>query len=812
MKNRFTLKSSCLALAIASCSSTYVTAALEEIVITAQKKAESIQDAAIAIDASGAEELGRIGVTGAQGLNKISPALTIVNGGGANNVFFVRGVGNFAVNAYTDSACAFNVVGVFIGRPTATTASFLDLERVEVLKGPQGTLYGRNATAGAINILPAKPQLGETSGKLSVGFGNYGTIQASGAVNIEMGDSWASRFAIGKNENDGYNDDGTAATDDLAFRGQIFGELSDTTTMRISVDHSTSKGTGTGPTFLGKFDLPFAGPSVDEANNIVGFNFKPAPANVSAAHTGALTTEAQAYYTGLTDTPGFTSPLPLIRPFLDNSFSGISAEFNIDLGFGDLVIIPAYREAEMDLIFNNPGFQAAINQEDHTQASLEARLSMTTGDIDWIMGAFYFDEDIDALAAFNQHSVQNNQAIESDTDSSAVFVRGTFHASDSLRLVAAVRYTNDEKSFSGVADSLLSLCERFVPPVPVPNCQGNPSIPAALTADESLALLGITTLAGPGAYPFFGQFGPGTNLLIRGLTVVEKDLDNDEVTYRAAVEYDINDDSMLYTSYETGYRSGGFSITTGRESFEPEYLNAFTIGSKNRFMDDRLQVNAELFVWDYEDQQSSHLGSDINGRPSFFTENIGQSSIQGLELDVLFAATDSTILKANLQYLDNEIDEYSYEQNTPDVAVNPVSGCGAATLLGVRADDSADWSIDCAGKQGRNSPEYALNVGIEQTFDFDNVSALVSVDARYRDERFNGFEFLPIQHVESVTTVDASVELASNDGDWSVLFYARNITDEEIRSTTQVLGSVSRVVSATYEPPRTYGATLNYNF
>lgn len=298
---------------------------LEETIVTAQRKPESLQDAAIAVDAVAGERLTRLGITNSTGLTKISPSLTVANGGGSNNVYFVRGVGNFAVNAYTDAAIAFNVDGVFIGRPTATTASFLDLERVEVLKGPQGTLYGRNATAGAINVLPAKPVLGETLGNLSVGAGNFGSVEASGAVNLPLGENWAARFAAGITENDGYNDDDTAATDDTAFRAQLFGDLSDAVTVRLSVDYSSSEGTGNGPTFQGNYGFNLGTPS-GNPNNVTGYNFNAAPANVSAAHTGALTSEAAAYYGSLNTTPAFTSPAPMLQPFIDNSYSGTSQQ------------------------------------------------------------------------------------------------------------------------------------------------------------------------------------------------------------------------------------------------------------------------------------------------------------------------------------------------------------------------------------------------------------------------------------------------------------------------------------------------------
>lgn len=146
---------------------------LNVITVTAQRREETLQDAAIPINAASGEELLLAGVTDATLLNKVAPSLYVVSAGGANAGYFVRGVGNFSNNGYTAPAVAFNVDGVYIGRPSSTVASFLDLNRVEVLKGPQGTLYGRNATGGAINVIPNAPRLGEFGGSASAQYGNH---------------------------------------------------------------------------------------------------------------------------------------------------------------------------------------------------------------------------------------------------------------------------------------------------------------------------------------------------------------------------------------------------------------------------------------------------------------------------------------------------------------------------------------------------------------------------------------------------------------------------------------------------------------
>lgn len=168
---------------------------LGEIVVTAQRKAESLQKAAIPVDVVSGGTLLNSGVITAGQLGQIVPSLAVQNNDGANVTLFLRGVGNFTVNGYSDPAIAINYDGVYLGRPTSTSGLFYDLERLEVLKGPQGTLYGRNATGGAINVPPARPKPGEFSGFGSVSYANYDALNVQGAVNVSMGEHGALRIA-----------------------------------------------------------------------------------------------------------------------------------------------------------------------------------------------------------------------------------------------------------------------------------------------------------------------------------------------------------------------------------------------------------------------------------------------------------------------------------------------------------------------------------------------------------------------------------------------------------------------------------------
>ena len=804
------------------------------IIVTAQRKEESLQDAAIAINAATGEELSLAGVTDATALNKIAPALYTTAGGGANAGYFVRGVGNFTNNGYTNPAVAFNIDGVYIGRPSSTIASFLDVAVVEVLKGPQGTLYGRNATGGAINVIPTKPKLGEFGGYVTAGYGNYDAYNVAGAVNIPIADSGALRFAATMNEHDGYNSDGTYDAKSFAVRGQFYAEPSDNFNFRMSMDYSTQKGVGPGTTILGVYDIvpPFGGLRTGLPVN--GWRFRAAPDSVSNPYAGLHTPAVDAFTAGVAGAP-LHSPFngDFAFPFRNDKYFGVNAEINFDLGGMDLVIIPAYRHSELDNQFNGPPFKAAINQDTAEQFSVEARLSGSSGPLDWILGGFYFDETAEGVNSFNQFSTLSANSFTSKSESTAVFARATFNVTDSLRLVGGIRYTDEDRSIDAKGFAVAGVCLED-PVGRAPFCPQVPTIPVGLTLQDSLAALNPALFPVPGRNPaqnfnpngpngvgqvfpygpinFFApaQFGPGALLIITP-NAIQRSGGDSEITYRAAIEYDITSDNLMYISFENGFRAGGFNLSRGNEEYAPEFIDAFTIGSKNRFFDNRFELNVELFYWKYKGQQLAALGVDIDGNNSFFTRNVGKSSIKGADIDFQFLATETTKIRGGVQYLDAKYDSYSFVQTDladpgdPPELLRPVTTCSATQNL---ATDS--YTVDCSGKSALNSPKWTANFGIEQTVEFGDMKLIGSVDGRYRGAREIGFNYIPESRIDSDFTMDATLTLGDIDDRWSLTGYVRNLTNEAVASIVQI-GS-GNVVGANYQPPRTYGLRAKFNF
>ncbi|WP_417318717.1 TonB-dependent receptor [Emcibacter sp.] len=792
---------------------------LEEIVVTAQRTSESLQDAAIPINAATGEALERVGVTNATTLNKIAPSLYVSASGGATAGYFVRGVGNFTNNGYTNPAVAFNIDGVYIGRPSSTVASFLDIERVEVLKGPQGTLYGRNATGGAINVIPVKPRLGENSGQVSASYGNYNAYEISGIANLSVSDRMAVRVSAAKNEHDGYFDDGTSSADDLALRGQILAELSDSVDVRLSADYSTQKGTGPGMNIHGVYGFAPFSPDLPVPNH----PFIPAPDSVSGAFTGLHTPETLAFIEENAVAAPLFSPLnDFAYPYRDDSYFGINAEMNFHMEWADLVIIPAFRKSDLDNQFNGAPFKGAINEDSAKQYSLETRLSGDIGPIEWILGAYYFDESVEGVNSYNQFSTITHNTFKSNTESFAVFARATYNMTDELRLVGGIRYTDESRSIDATASATAAVCLEDPVGRP-PACPQVPTLPVGLTLedtinglDPSLFLPFATPFDGnpiAGVYPYgpFIDGAPGALLIVTPYTI-QQSASDDHFTYRAAIEYDITPDSLLYASFETGFRAGGFNVTIGRENYEPEFIDAYTIGSKNRFFDDRLELNLELFYWKYDGQQLAALGVDTEGNNNFYTRNVGKSTIKGVDIDFQFLIAENTLLKGAVQYLDAKYDSFVYDQvdlsdeTDPPNFLTPVTGCDATQVMA----PTRSFIIDCSGKEALNSPDWTINLGIQQTVHLGGYELIGTFDGRYRGDRVVGFNYLPNGNSGSDITMDASLTFMPEEGAWSVTAFVQNLTDEDIPTTHQV--GAGNIVSSAYQPPRTYGLRGKLNF
>jgi iron complex outermembrane receptor protein len=273
-------------------------------------------------------------------------------------------------------------------------------------------------------------------------------------------------------------------------------------------------------------------------------------------------------------------------------------------------------------------------------------------------------------------------------------------------------------------------------------------------------------------------------------------------TWRAALDWDVTKQNFLYASVATGFKSGGFFFSSDSQMFDPEHLTAYTLGSKNRFLDDRLQLDLEVFHWRYDDQQISMISLDSRGVPNLRTRNVGNSTMNGIEVEMQWLATDATRLFADAQYVNAIYDDFRY---IVPITAPPVSGC---TVLG----EADGYHVDCSDKRAPYAPKWTVNVGADHTFQLRNDARLVA-DARghYQSETLTGLDFTPLEYHDSYMTLGASVTYNSRDDKYYVAAFGNNLTDESVLAST-FQPPFGAFVVGTLRLPRLYGLRLGMRF
>jgi iron complex outermembrane receptor protein len=780
---------------------------VNDIIVTAQRKSESSQNAAIAIDAVTGDQLTKAGISDPLQITKLAPALTITNGGGSNTSLYLRGVGNLTSSSYNDSAIAISYDGVFLGRPAgAFGAAFYDLERVEVLKGPQGILYGRNATGGAINIIPAKPKIGERAGGFDISFGNYDAVEAQAYLNLPVGENSALRIAASRQVHDGYNLDGSSDRNVSGLRGQFLFEPSANLSVRIGADYSKLGGIGQGGTYLGNY-----------TPGLNGYSYTPTTLDLNS---GFGTAAANSYRATLLGAPGFGFLTPFnAQQSIDFTYWGVNAEVSAKTALGTLTFIPAYRSTKGTSLFSGPGFNTAYTQETDKQYTFELRLAGSRGPIDYIVGGYYFNETIKAKNEYNQEFVLPIQNYEHETKSWATFGQLTTNLTDRLRLIGGARYTHDHKSMDGIINNFITFCgglppANITPPASFaagcaapnalphfPNFTSTGTTVAWLVANGWIAPGSIDT-ASPQVFPLIN--GRGT--ILKTYNPVVDSGNYSRVTWKASAEFDLGSRSLLYATIETGYRAGGFQLAEGRSSYKPEFLTAYTIGSKNRFFDNKLQLNLEGFYWKYRDQQINYFTVDTSGTLINSNENAGKVTIKGIDIDAIFKPSRNTTVSGKVQYLDAQYDDLHFYTASPRDNFN----C-PFTLTGQLAGGQPVKDFNCSGNQAIFSPKWTVNLGVEQIVPVGSDYELVgSVNTAWRAKQYGGFEYLDFELIAPYWTTDLNLTFRSVPGKWSISAFVRNLENTR-RSLAPQLAPTGQAVTI-FGAPRTYGLRVSADF
>ena len=776
-------------------ASTDNTVGIADIIVTAQRTSESAQKAPLAIAVIKPEDLARVNVTRAEDLSRLVPALVATSSGGVNTTFFLRGVGNTTVNSYSDPAISFNYDGVVIGRPNSTQGFFFDLQRVEVLKGPQGTLYGRNATGGAINVIPKRPEIGKTGGEFQASYGNYNAYQSQGAFNVAIGDKGAFRLSGFSTSHDGYLSDGTGDQKQYSVRGQLLVELTPNLTTRVAGDVTHQGGIGAGSFIYGTFAFNTAA---------AAYLFTPTPQ--LGPTVGVHDPRSEAFVqTRFIAQAGKNSEATGSFPSLDATAWGFTTETNWTTDAGTLTVQAAYRESTIHSLSTTSNFKGFFQDEKNNQVTVEARFAGKIGTaVDYLVGAFFFDEDINSKAAINQITSLPIQNYRTGTKSKAAFGRLALHATDTLTFTAAGRYTDDLKRMNGLSDVYTFNCGNPNAP-PQDLCPTAPLLPLLRSAADVRAFYAARGIP-------VGNNGVQPPAILNQARILNTQIQIDsklatkKFTYRLAADLEVTPSNLLYASYETGYHGGGFNFGRGLETYNPETISAYTIGSKNRFFGNRVQLNIEAFYWKYRDQQIAQFGTDFSTPPIsvFYTSNIGRSTIKGVDVDLEIAATPTTRLSGSVQYLKTRYDSYTVTASILGPVPNFATNFCTITRTTIN-------TIDCSGAPALYSPKWSFNAGVEQTVNLDGFKLVAAASTRYRGDFFAATSYQPWVISRAGFQTDASLTLAPETNRWFVTAYINNVENTRRISQSNVnatLGTQSAIASA----PRTYGLRIGAKF
>ncbi|MFX0557799.1 TonB-dependent receptor [Maribacter sp. CXY002] len=592
--------------------------ALREVIVTAENRNVSAQKVAITMDLVSGAKLQEMGVTDLSQLQNLAPSLGI----NQNTLFtqiFVRGVGgDVGAAELQDQAITLSIDGEFINRPVGLNASLFDLERIEVLKGPQGTLYGRNATAGAINILAAKPKLNLTEGNVSAQYGNYNSLKLNAAVNLPVGKIAAVRIAAMSDSHDGYRE--SNADPAQGYKG----------------DFDNGKVWGARLGVLLKPSDKFTAYVAGEINKI--------DQQAVAQYGVPVDSTGQPPFEFETDLPeNFDIPTP---GFIKTDQAAIRGRLSYDFGSTVLTYTGGYRNIDLDNYQPLNGFVPEIfsfsNDLKYDTQSHELRLNGESTSFIWQTGLFYGDEDQTskrglflpaASGAFGgQVPFLNFFGLDVNSKTTGLFGQATINLNDFWSFTGGLRYTNDNKSLAGYNLQTAPF--------------GPPGTPAYFFPDSPPSDGDPGTGEAPGA-------GEGSW---------------SQITWMANLEYKPSDNTMWFAKASTGYKSGGFNVL---EEYDAENLLAFEVGSKNYLANRTLRLNGSAFVYKYTDQQVNVF---FNTAVGGLTQNAGESDYFGLELDGDWLATPKDRFNFTINYLNAEFKDLPTLANvsggSPSVEVN----------------------------------------------------------------------------------------------------------------------------------------------
>jgi iron complex outermembrane receptor protein len=814
--------------------------AIEEIVVTATRREESLQDVPIAVTAISGAQLERAGVADLRDLKTVSASFNMsasqTESQGSN--LRLRGVGTTGNNIGLESAVGVFLDGVYLSRPGVALGDLVDVEQIEVLRGPQGTLFGRNTSAGALNILTRKPDLEQTelwANATAANFSAY-NLQLGGNLPV-LEDQLAFRFSGAARKQDGYMSSATGAQsmnrDRYSLRGQMLWAFSETADLRVIADYADANENCCDAAII--YESPIVGAGAYAAAGL--------PADGGVSRSGR-----SAFKNRKSNAGQFRNPF---------TQWGISAEVNWEMGEISGTYIGAYRDFSADSVqFDFVGIDVYSVRPQEAQGwktfddiqtwTHELRFTGQLGKLDWLVGAYFSDEKIveqqglglgedfsrnisatawyggilplfgpalgglagvplatggtfgDVLAAqdparafaggVSSATAFAQNEYEQDSRSWSLFTHNRLEVTDRLDLVLGLRYSEEKKdgSFRQFAAENNACLNSLANGQALFNQA--PGVVTGTIQQLTAAFM---------CFPFATPADTGVPILP---ATFDDTFEDDELIYTASAVYALTDQITGYLTFTHGFKSGGFNLDSTAAAngadprFDSETVDAWEVGIKSELWDRRLRANLALFAMEMEDFQVLEFTG-----VQFVTFNVPKAESKGAELELLAAVNNNLDVNFALTYADAK-----YPNNcAPDTA--PVQ---------VRSLCGGDLT---------NAPEWVTVIG----FNYDgligaNLSYFVSGNARWEDDRRTSTQWRASPAPGAALLIDDiqedhwKVNLRIGIGDvaerWTVEVWGNNIFDEQTRNVTANTplrsfgANASRM--AFIEAPRTYGVTL----
>ena len=782
-------------------------AAPGEIIVTAQRRAESLNDVAMAVQAVDADTLQALRVTDVRDLTAVAPSFTVSQSYQGVPTYTLRGIGFNTINLSATSTVGTYVDEVAYAYPIMNTGPVMDLERVEVLKGPQGTLYGRNTTAGLMNFITAKPT-DKFEGGLSVDLGNYDTYNIGGHISGPLGEGIAARIAVrSENSDKGWQvsnsrGDRLGKVDKLGVRGSLALDPAEGTHIDRSVfwwqnKSDTVAGQGIGFT-------PATNPVTGTSNSRL-FN-APGLANYLAANFPTKATQAD-WAPEAARSADIGTGLGLKGPLAENNrFWGLKLRIDQDLGPDmKLVSLTSYNDFKRDALSDWSGapYEVLLQKTDGRIKSFAQELHVEgkSGPVNWLLGGYYAnDRIVDAnrtmlgqnanvgliryagsgllTSPFNSGgytATQMAQAFRTYEDIGRIrtrtwslFGNADWQLTDQFKASVGLRYTEDRQRYNG--------CSR--------DFNGN-MLPNVNVVNRALYFQTYGVVAAPITQGQCNTFNPTTGTFGEVASVLEEN----NLAWRVALDWQPNNDTLVYASVSRGYKSGTTPINAANLARQnapvvQEKLTAYELGLKATLADRKVQANVSVFYYDYADKQISTYFADPIYTALARLDNVPKSKAYGVEGELVLRPMQGVSISTNALWLKTRV-------------------------IGYDGTNAGGLPQNFDGSEFIYSPKFQGSVTL--TYDTpisDGLNLNGAIAARYQSESNTIFEDLALYKIKPYAVVNASLGVKSESG-WSASIWAKNLFDKYYWSA---VASNANVVVRFPNPPRTFGVSLGYDF